>query len=100
MLEWLNALTIGQIIEETLPILFYSAIVESYKEASKIDVHSFVEPVLETLIDKAIKISRNNEPKKYHVFKFFNLNLKFGKYFFLFLKIEIKYLEILSFVCF
>ncbi len=67
MLEWLNSLTIGQIIEETLPILFYSAIVESYRESSRIDVNSFVDPIFETLIDKAIKISRNNESKKYHV---------------------------------
>lgn len=63
--EWLQSLNIGQIVEQTLPILFYSAIFSSYQETHKLDIFAFVDSIFDVLVDKAIKISRNNDTKKY-----------------------------------
>jgi Rab3 GTPase-activating protein catalytic subunit len=63
--EWLNSLKIGQIIENTLPVLFYSAIYECYEKATTLDLNQLLDPVFENLIEKAIKITRNNEANKY-----------------------------------
>lgn len=66
--EWLNSLTITQIVEQTLPCLFYSAILTCYNEVSKMDLSSILETSFDLLVEKAIKITRNNsEPKKYQV---------------------------------
>jgi Rab3 GTPase-activating protein catalytic subunit len=63
--EWLQSLNIGQIVEQTLPILFYSAIFCSYQETHKLDIYEFVDSIFDVLVDKAIKLSRNNDTKKY-----------------------------------
>lgn len=66
--EWLNSLTIAQIVEQTLSCLFYSAILTCYHEVSKMDLSSILETSFDLLVEKAIKITRNNsEPKKYQV---------------------------------
>ncbi|CAF0883999.1 unnamed protein product [Brachionus calyciflorus] len=64
--EWLNSLSIGQIVEQTLPILFYSAIYTCYEEVFKLDLNFLADPIIDLLIEKTIKITRNNETKKYH----------------------------------
>lgn len=62
--EWLNSLSIGQIAEHLLPVLFYSAVHSCYTEAAKYDLIAFVSPILDSLIEKLVKLSRNNEFRK------------------------------------
>ena len=64
--EWLNALSIGQIVEQLLPILFYSSIHTCYLESSRYGLNSFTDPILDLVTEKVIRISRNsNEVKKF-----------------------------------
>ena len=79
--EWLNSLTIVQIVEQILPTLFYSAIYTSYKETCDLGLNSLLDSTFEILVDKAIKISRSNEYRKYHVNK--KKNRHFNRHFLL-----------------
>jgi Rab3 GTPase-activating protein catalytic subunit len=55
--EWLNALSVGQVVELFLPTLFYSAILQILHESHNILIG--FEDELEKIIDKLIKISRD-----------------------------------------
>jgi Rab3 GTPase-activating protein catalytic subunit len=64
--EWLNSLTINKIIEHLMPCLLHTAILKCYDESIKLDLNYILETSLDLLIEKSIKITRNNsEPKKY-----------------------------------
>lgn len=63
--SWLSALSLGQIVDQMLPVLFYSAIFTSYCETVRLELDDYLAHTYEVLIDKIIKISRNNESKKY-----------------------------------
>ena len=66
VLEWLNSLPIGKIVEELLPMLFYSSILCVLNESK--DIINDFEALVDSLIDKTVKITRNNsETKKYQV---------------------------------
>lgn len=65
--SWLSALSLGQIVDQMLPVLFYSAIFTSYCETVRLELDDYLAHTYEVLIDKIIKISRNNESKKYQV---------------------------------
>ncbi len=58
--EWLNNLSIGQIVENILPILFHSSIHASYLESKRLNLEEFSDSCLELLVEKTIKLSRNN----------------------------------------
>jgi hypothetical protein len=70
-------LTIGQIIEQILPVLFYSAIFTCYQEAFKLELESYLASNFEYLVEKAIKVSRNNDAKKYQVIYIKKKKLKY-----------------------
>ena len=66
--EWLNMLTICNIVQELLPMLFYSSVLCVLKESKEI-INDY-EGLVDSLIDKTIKVTRNNrdDVKKYQVF--------------------------------
>jgi hypothetical protein len=54
-------------VEQTLPCLFYSAILTCFNESLKLDLNHILETSFDLLIEKAVKTTRNNsEPKKYN----------------------------------
>jgi Rab3 GTPase-activating protein catalytic subunit len=65
--EWLNMLTICNIVQELLPMLFYSSVLCVLKESKEI-INDY-EGLVDSLIDKTIKVTRNNrdDVKKYIV---------------------------------
>ena len=66
--EWLNTLTICKIVQELLPMLFHSSVLCVLKE-SKYIINDY-EVLVDSLIDKTVKTTRNNreDVKKYQVF--------------------------------
>lgn len=56
-------------MEHLHPIMYYSAVVTCFKEINKLGLNQLADPIFELLTDKLIKISRNNEIKKYQVNK-------------------------------
>lgn len=65
--EWLNSLTICKVVQELLPMLFYSSILCVLNESKEI-INDY-EALVDSLIDKAVKVTRNNrdDVKKYQV---------------------------------
>lgn len=64
--NWLNSLNIGQIVEQILPIVFYSAIHTSYSAAVKYDLKEYLASTFDVLVERVISNSRNdNDPNKY-----------------------------------
>lgn len=53
-----------------MPVLYYSSIYSCFREANRLELNSLTDPIFELLVDKVIKISRNNETRKYQVFLF------------------------------
>ncbi len=57
----------GQIVEQLLPVLFYSAIFTAYCEAVTLQLGDYLAPTFDVLVEKTIKASRDVETKKYQV---------------------------------
>ena len=66
--EWLNTLTICKIVQELLPMIFHSSVLCVLRE-SKYIINDY-EVLVDSLIDKTVKTTRNNreDVKKYQVF--------------------------------
>lgn len=63
--NWLSSLSLGQIVEQMLPALFYSAIHTSFCEALNQELDDYLMPTFQVLVDKLVKISRKGDTKGY-----------------------------------
>jgi hypothetical protein len=58
--KWLNSLTVCQVIEQTMPILFHSAIINCMKKSTQMGINEITEPLFEIAVDKMAKITNFN----------------------------------------